>query len=106
MDSGGQLEDIRRRVVIGLHPQPDSAARILSELNQEGRNDDYDSSHHNGHAGKQHGVDNDSDHSRSPFLRPRYTNAYLGAMVASVADTVFFAPWPLRNMYATRRVNG
>ena len=34
----------------------------------------------------------------SPFLRPRYTNAYLGAMVASVADTVFFAPWPLRNM--------
>jgi len=80
--------------------------RILSELNQEGRNDDYDSSHHNGHAGKQHGVDNDSDHSRSPFLRPRYTNAYLGAMVASVADTVFFAPWPLRNMYATRRVNG
>jgi hypothetical protein len=34
---------------------------------------------------------------RGPLFS-RYTNAYLGAMVASVADTVFFAPWPLRNM--------
>ena len=33
----------------------------------------------------------------SPFLRPRYTNAYLSAKVVSVADTVFFGLWPLRN---------
>ena len=39
----------------------------MSERNQEGRSDDYDSSHRSGHPGKQHGVDNDSDHSRVPF---------------------------------------
>jgi len=40
----------------------------MSERNQEGRSDDYDSTHRSGHPGKQHGVDNDFDHSRVPFF--------------------------------------
>jgi hypothetical protein len=37
------------------------------ELNQEARSDDYDPGYHSGHTGKQHSVDNDSDHSRFLF---------------------------------------
>ena len=65
----------------------------MSERNQEGRSDDYDSSHHSGHPGKQHGVDNDSDHSRAPLFRGRATpTPYLGTKVTSGREqTVFFA---------------
>jgi hypothetical protein len=69
-----------------------------SELNQEARSEDYDSSHDSGHAGKQHGVDNDSDHWRCPFLSRATLTPYLGAKVASRREkTVFFAAWPPRN---------
>jgi hypothetical protein len=50
----------------------------MSGRNQEGRSDGYDSSHHSGHPGKHHGVDNDFDHSWVPFeaaLRQRPTLA-------------------------------
>jgi hypothetical protein len=43
-------------------------------LNQEGRNDEYDSSQESGHAGKQHGIDCDSDHSRSPVRKSQSVN--------------------------------
>ena len=58
----------------------------MSERNQEGRSDDYDSSHRSGHPGKQYGVDDDSDHSRCPFLSRATLTLYLGAKVASGRD--------------------
>ena len=53
------------------------------ELNQEARSHDCDLGDHSGHTGTQHSVDNDSDHSRFPFLRLLRPAPYLDAKVTS-----------------------
>jgi TPR repeat protein len=47
------------------------AQRHPGWLNQEARSGDYDSSHESAHAGKQHCIYDDSDHSHAPLLTPR-----------------------------------
>ena len=63
---------------------------MSTQLNQKGRGDHYHSGHKSRHAGKQHGVDNNSDHCLSPYSMSSLDLAREGG-AGRIGNTVSFA---------------